>query len=261
MSLLKERSKRLNVDLAILDFDDTLAPTEKRTFKIENEIAISMGHMPMTRFAHQSNWGKPIDEAIAERIPGIDVSSFMAKWVELLPHYAIKGKVDVVPTENLQALDILRRRGINLAVLTSRTLAEMQHLLVPGHPLNGRISKFYFKDSSPFTKPDPRVFDLALKDFGVTPDKVVYVGDNLNDGLASRDAGIHFVASLESNLRTKKDFQQVPVRHFIRKFPDMVKVLDHQQATVYDSINVPSDIIKAAREYREFLPDGEDFVK
>lgn len=260
MSLLKEGSKRLNVDLAILDFDDTLAPTEKTTFKIENEIAISMGHLPMTRITHQYNWGKPIDEAITERIPGINVPTFMAKWVELLPHYANKGKVDVVPTENLQALDVLRRRGISLAILTSRTLAEMQHLLVPDHPLNGRISKFYFRDSSPFTKPDPRVFDLALKDFGVSPDRVVYVGDNLNDGLASKEAGIHFIASLESGLRTQKDFGQVPVRYFIRKFPDMVKILDRQQATVYDNVNVPPDIIEAAKEYRELLPEGEDFV-
>lgn len=261
MSLLKEGARdRLKVDLAILDFDDTLVPTEQTTFRIENEIAISLGFIPMTRLVHQGNWGKPIDEAITERVPGIDVPTFMARWVELLPHYASKGKVDVVPARNLQALDTLRRRDIKLAVLTSRTIAEMQHLMVSGHPLNERISKFYLRDDSPFTKPDPRVFDSALKDFGVTPDRVVYIGDNLIDGLAAMDAGIHFVASLESGLRTKEDFRGVPVRHFIRKFSDIVKILYHQSVTIYDSGNVPPDIIQAAKVYRELLPDGQDFV-
>lgn len=70
------------IKLVALDFDDTLAMTEEATFQMENETARRMGYPPMTREAHKKNWGKPLEEAIVERFPGINPEEFMRKLYE-----------------------------------------------------------------------------------------------------------------------------------------------------------------------------------
>src|SRR5690606_35757285 len=65
------------IKLILLDFDDTLVMTEEACFRLENEIAHQLGLAPMSRQTHQQNWGKPIAQAIAERLPGVDVDAFI----------------------------------------------------------------------------------------------------------------------------------------------------------------------------------------
>ncbi|UCD18464.1 MAG: HAD-IA family hydrolase, partial [Candidatus Zixiibacteriota bacterium] len=40
-------------------------------------------------------------------------------------------------------------------------------------------------------KPDPLIFSQALRQTGLQPDEVAYVGDTLNDVRAARAAGLH----------------------------------------------------------------------
>lgn len=215
-----------NIDLVIIDFDDTLSPTEELTFRIENSIASSMDFHPMTRLAHQQNWGKRIEEAITERFPGISASKFMDEWTSQLPVLAQNGRVDTVSEDNLAVLDKLVEKGFKLAILTSRTTREISHLMEMNHPLNsGRIERFYPLESSDYIKPDPKVFEKPLTDFGVLPDRVVYIGDSPNDGIAAKGAGLHFIASFEYNFRDKNDFSMIAFDGYINKFTELVNLL------------------------------------
>jgi HAD superfamily hydrolase (TIGR01549 family) len=48
-------------------------------------------------------------------------------------------------------------------------------------------------DGCGFTKPDPRILQVALRALGLQPEEVVYVGDDLDsDGSAARAAGVTF---------------------------------------------------------------------
>jgi len=49
-------------------------------------------------------------------------------------------------------------------------------------------------------------FRFAMETFGATPDRVVFVGDSLKDGLAAKAAGIRFIA--RSGLLTAEEFTE-----------------------------------------------------
>lgn len=210
------------IRLVVIDFDDTLSLTEEAFFHIENHIAEKMGFDPMTRSAHQKNWGLPVKKAIIERVPGISADKFMEIHSQVLPEFLRQGKVDIVNEENLEILKKMRQMGKHLAILTSRTFNEVKHLLDKNHHMNKYIEKIYYMDTIEFHKPDPRAFNQLLKDFSVAPEETVYIGDSLSDGISAKGAGIHFIALLESGLRKKDDFRSISVDFFAEKFTEVL---------------------------------------
>lgn len=211
--------------LVAIDFDDTLCMTEAACFEIENHIADRMGFKPMSRDAHKANWGKPVKEAIVERIPGIDADEFMRLHREVLPLFVAEGKMDAISPENLRALQRLKDAGKRLAIVTSRVLQEAEHLLEPTHDLTVMLDGFYHKDRTVYGKPDPRVFDGMLQDFELKPNEAVYIGDAPSDAVASKGAGLYFIASLESGIRTLDDFSETEVDAFVNKFVEIEEIL------------------------------------
>ena len=115
--------------------------------------------------------------------------------------------------------------GKALVVLTSREHTEIQHLLEPDHALAEYVETFYYKDNMRFHKPDPRAFEHIEHEHGWDPKECVYVGDSISDAVAARGAGLHFIASLESGLRTEEDFTDQAVDIFIPRFPDVVEAV------------------------------------
>lgn len=111
-------------------------------------------------------------------------------------------------------------------ILTSRRHEELHHLLEPDHFLAQRVVAFYYRDNMQFHKPDPRAFDGLLRDHGLDASAAVYVGDSIIDAQAAKEAGLHFIASLESQLRSREDFDHLPVDRFISKFPEIVEAVE-----------------------------------
>lgn len=199
------------IKAVILDLDDTTFMTEAACFNLENDVLSAMGRMPMSREVHLQTWGRPLFDAIRDRSPGVDVEEFRRAYEPLINHYVANGMLDVVPPETLAAIDEMRS-GLNKAVLalTSREESELRHILVADHPLRLRLEEIYHKDNMQYHKPDPRAFEHIERNHGWRPDECVYVGDSTSDAEAAKGAGLHFVASLESGLRTKDDFAPRP---------------------------------------------------
>lgn len=213
------------IEALIIDVDDTLCLTEAACFEMENETLMAMGRSPMARDVHISTWGQPLFDAITVRSPGIEVEAFKAAYHPIIAEYTKSGKLDTIPQANYEALDQLSDMDKMLLVLTSRTHGELKHLLEPDHLLASTIKSFYYKDNMQYHKPDPRAFDELLTDNGLAPENCVYVGDSVSDAVASKQAGLRFVASLESGLRQKEDFDGHEVDRFIMRFPDIVEVV------------------------------------
>lgn len=213
------------IEAVVVDLDDTLCLTEAACFEMENEILVKIGREPMRREVHIATWGRPFYEAILERSPGVDVNEFKKLYVPTISEYTQAGKLDVIPQENLEALDQLIELGKLRMILTSRVHEELQHLLEPDHSLAERVEAFYYRDNMQFHKPDPRAFDELLRDHNLDAASAVYIGDSVSDAVASKEAGLHFVASLESGLRTREDFAHLPVDAFVDTFPEIVGVV------------------------------------
>jgi phosphoglycolate phosphatase-like HAD superfamily hydrolase len=203
------------IKLVIFDFDDTLCLTEPGCFELENTVAAHLGLPRMERETHLRTWGKPLEEVLPIRFPGVDVERFMAQFKTLIPGFVAQGLIDSIPEKNLDMLDRLRRMGRGIAVLTSRLKFECGHLLAPGGCLEGRIDRFYFKESYRYTKPDPRVFLGVLEDFDLLSHEAVYVGDSPGDAACAKGAGLNFFACLESGCRSTESFPDDLVDDFL----------------------------------------------
>lgn len=210
------------IKAVILDLDDTLCLTEEVCFGLENQTLEAIGRPPMLRELHLATWGKPLFEIMPVRSPGIDMQAFRKAYVPLIKKAIASGTLDNISQENLEAVDRLLDMEKSVLVLTSREHTELQHRLAPGHDLANRVSAFYYKDNMQFHKPDPRAFAQIEHEHGWMPAECVYVGDSVSDAEAAKGAGLHFIASLESCLRTKDDFANYPVDAFIDVFPEVV---------------------------------------
>jgi HAD superfamily hydrolase (TIGR01549 family) len=58
------------------------------------------------------------------------------------------------------------------------------------HQLTGFFQSIVISGDAGISKPDPRIFELALKQTGLSTSEVVYVGDTEEDVIVSRAAGI-----------------------------------------------------------------------
>lgn len=110
-------------------------------------------------------------------------------------------------------------------VLTSRTQAELVHILEPDHVLASRVKAFYYREIMTHHKPNPRAFSRLLGENDLTPEECVYVGDSPSDAAAANGARIHFIACTEAGIRTEKDFSDYIVDEFIDTFRKLPKAI------------------------------------
>jgi len=214
------------IKAVVIDIDDTLCLTEATCFNLENEVLRRMGRVPMSREIHLETWGWPLFDAMLERSPGVDVDQFIHAFQPVIAEYIDSGKLDDIPTDNYDALDKLIETGKTIILLTSRSPHELKHILAPDHLLASRVKTIYHKGNTRFHKPDPRVFDELFADHQFAPSECVYVGDSPSDAHASKGAGMLFVATLESGLRNKSDFDQYEVNKFIDRFSELVDAVN-----------------------------------
>jgi len=210
------------IKAVILDFDDTLCLTQKAGFALENEALAKMGRSPMSLKIHKATWGQPLPEAIKLRSPGIDAEAFLKTFAPLMKQHFQEGRIDHVSEINLAALRQLASDNKTLLLVTSRSHEEAEHILHTDHVLSQHIEAFYYRGNMDYHKPDPRAFGHIERNHGWKPEECVYVGDSLSDAASAKGAGLHFIASLESGLRTRKDFAHYPVDEFVSSFPDIV---------------------------------------
>jgi phosphoglycolate phosphatase len=213
------------IQAVVVDVDDTLCLTEAASFDLENEVLAALGRPPMPREVHLATWGEPLLVAMPHRSPGLDLERFAELFPIVNQRFLAEGRLDVIPPENLAALDRLVADGRTVLLLTSRSEAEVRHLLEPGHALAGRVAGAYHQGNTLFTKPDPRVFDVLLAETGFRPEQCVYVGDTPGDATAAGGAGIGFIACLQSGLRRLDEFDPRYVIAAVDTFPEIVPVI------------------------------------
>jgi phosphoglycolate phosphatase-like HAD superfamily hydrolase len=213
------------ISAVIVDVDDTLCLTEEASYHCENDVLAQLSRPPMSRAVHLSTWGAPLLDAIPLRSPGVDVAEFAARFPAMHQRYLAEGRLDVIPPENLAALDRLVEDGRTILLLTSRAEAEVRHLLAADHILASRVSGAYHAGNTRFRKPDPRAFDELLTETGFRPEQCVYVGDSPGDAVAAGGAGLRFVACLQSGVRRLDEFEPRFVTAAVDAFPGILPVI------------------------------------
>ncbi len=89
-----------------------------------------------------------------------------------------------------ESVAALRARGLLLAVVANWDCALPEHLAAVG--LLDRFDTVVTSARAGAAKPDPAIFQLALRELGVEPGRAVHVGDEPLDEEGARAAGLAF---------------------------------------------------------------------
>jgi putative hydrolase of the HAD superfamily len=121
-------------------------------------------------------------------------------------------------------LDALRRRGIHLGIVSNIDDDQLAHLLEIA-AVKSSFDSILSSEQAQSCKPDPSIFQEALRRAGCTPQEALFVGDTLAQDIA----GANHVG-LQSVLLWHRDDRDPPTeeprpRHVIRRIPDLLDLL------------------------------------
>ncbi|MFZ2154481.1 MAG: HAD hydrolase-like protein [Candidatus Moraniibacteriota bacterium] len=147
-----------------------------------------------------SIWGKTIHELLLDLYPEIDLVEYLEERKKLGFDQVFP---DIFPGV-VESLKILSKK-FYISIITNReylTLFEIIEKLDIDIDLFEHIQS---SDETPFSKPDPRVFDDFLVAYRAQ--EMIYIGDHhLVDYQAAYGAGIHFIGVLSGGISTREDF-------------------------------------------------------
>lgn len=105
--------------------------------------------------------------------------------------YAISQAHWKLEADAIRTLDRLREQGYRLGMISNANDADDVQQLLDLHNLRPFFEAIFVSAAVTYRKPHPRIFELALEKFKVTPQRAVMVGDTLGaDILGARNAGI-----------------------------------------------------------------------
>lgn len=88
-------------------------------------------------------------------------------------------------------LQTLLNQGYRLGLISNANDADDVDVLINTHNLRHFFEHVYVSAALVFRKPHPRIFQIALNQYGVSPERAVMVGDTLGaDILGARNSGL-----------------------------------------------------------------------
>ena len=194
-----------NADVVSLDWDGTLVNSV--SFKIAQNQAIARefgNDLTIDEVRRIWNDSKGFPELMQRLTKSDDMDAIMEVVMRDYdnPEYA---KQPFPFAEGF--LKTLRELGKRTVLITNATreILNADAQMVGLMPLGQYFDHIQTAEESTHKKPDPRVFDPSLEALGVEAHQVVYIGDELKDYYAARDAGIAFIG-VETGMATAQEF-------------------------------------------------------
>lgn len=208
----------------IFDFDDTLITTiDTKIHAIQFAGKHFYGiDIPEERI--RTHWGKPYQKFISDVFGDVeDFESISAKYVSIRDKFPASTHKDALETVNT-----LLEKNFVIGVVTSGTRHNIESDM---KLLNFPLEKIILQtaDDTDVHKPDPKVFEPILKKLqqkNITKEEVIYVGDNLVDFFAARDAGIVFYGIPDRTVK-KSEFIKYNAT-VIEEVSDILKLVTEQ---------------------------------
>lgn len=189
----------------LFDLDDTLVVTSSIKWAHHKAVAKQFYGIDLTDEVLAKHWGMPLAPMMAIFYQNSDTPENMMKanlsLEDQFQKQVLVGADEVVCS--------LLDHDIKVGVITS----TVHHLAQRDLARNGfPVDQFFLVQGSDDVlvhKPDPRVFDPALKLLeakDIKPNETLYVGDALMDYYAARDAGVGFMGVV-TGLVSREQFE------------------------------------------------------
>jgi 2-haloacid dehalogenase len=167
----------------------------------QGELDWFMANVMTMEWHLQHDAGKPLYEMRAERTVLFPdhadlIDAYITRFNETIPG-PVPGSLEIV--EELAA------RGVPLFAITNFG-AEFWDGFSPSQPIFGHFCDIVVSGREKLIKPDPAIYQLALRRFGLAAGEALFVDDNLANVIAAQDngfAGHHFkdAAGLRAELK------------------------------------------------------------
>ena len=193
----------------IFDHDDTLVGTIQAKWSQHKYIAQMFYQKKLSDEDIRPHWGKPLSSLIQ--------CLYETDQVDLAMSYNVATRSQfpkLLFEDTIGALKKIRTMGKKVGLVTATTRSSMDNDF---KTLNIPVKLFDYiqaEEDTHFHKPDKRVFEPALRWIAVeqiSPEEVVYVGDNFNDMEAAIGAGFQFIG-VSTGLISYEEFAARGVR-------------------------------------------------
>jgi len=190
----------------ILDVDDTIINFSKTSVNCYIETAKELKLKPVSKAKIFKFYGTPLKNMVKKFWPKADPKKFETlsiKKIKKLKFKTFKGTKPILK-------QLSKKYKLGLLSSKVKTLMNL-------HLKQSNISKKLFifiqsKDDTIYHKPNPKVFSKPIKKLKLKPSEILYVGDSMYDYIASKKAGLNFVAVLTGHY-SKAEFQKHKVKN------------------------------------------------
>lgn len=186
-------------DLIMFDLDGTLVETAPEIFDATNDT-LRYFDLPEVTQQQVNDWiGHGTRElliqalAFSGKVPVATVraSDSLALSVSRFDkHYQQRcGTRSQLYPQVRETLTALRQQGVKLAVVTNKE-GRYTSTVLNAHSLMPMLDAVVSGDTFPAKKPDPMGIHSCLSQFGVPPERALFVGDSSIDVATARNAGV-----------------------------------------------------------------------
>lgn len=177
----------------IFDLDGTLLNTLGDLRAATNHALEVRGLPPHSMEEIRQFIGNGIRLLICRAMPeGTPEAEIDAALDDFKAYYAAHIHDRTVPYDGIpQLLTALRKRGIQVAVLSNKIDSASQQLIEYFFP--GKTDVVFGEHVGVPRKPDPTSCRMVMQQLGVQPEQVLYVGDSGTDMQTAKNAGLYAV--------------------------------------------------------------------
>jgi len=186
----------LPVEAVVIDLDGTLLHTAPDLAEAANRMLTELGMPPIDGVLLQTYIGngvtRLIKRVLTRSMEGEPEAELLARAKPIYEkHYAEVVSLHSRPFPDVvEGLQALQAAGYRLACITNKA-ERFTVPLLKDTELFDYFEIILSGDSLARMKPDPLPLLHACEHFGITPDRMLLIGDSLNDTQAARAAGCH----------------------------------------------------------------------
>lgn len=212
----------------IFDLDGTLLNTLGDLRAATNHALEVRGLPPHSMEEIRQFIGNGIRLLICRAMPeGTPEAEIDAALDDFKAYYAEHIHDRTVPYDGIpQLLTALRKRGIQVAVLSNKIDSASQQLIEYFFP--GKTDVVFGEHVGVPRKPDPTSCQMVMQQLGVQPEQVLYVGDSGTDMQTAKNAGLYAVG-VTWGFRSKEVLLKYGADVLVHRPEQILQILDSDE--------------------------------
>ncbi len=150
----------------------------------EQELEYFVNNVVTPQWHFQHDAGRPLAEMTAERTAEFPqysalIDAYATRFNETIPG-PVKGSLEIVSE--------LAQRRVPLFAITNFG-AEFWDMFRPTQPIFDHFGDIIVSGVEKLLKPDPAIYALALRRFGLQPGEAIFIDDNYDNVVSARASG------------------------------------------------------------------------